>query len=64
MMTLTTKVYRKPTHTGLCLNFNFNHPSHVKRGLVHSCHKRASTICPKNAEIWIMTLVASDEIFS
>jgi hypothetical protein len=32
--TLTTKVYRKPTHTGRYLNFNSNHPLHVKRGLI------------------------------
>jgi hypothetical protein len=42
---LTTKVYRKPTHTGQYLNFNSNHPPHVKRGIVHSLHDRATTIC-------------------
>jgi hypothetical protein len=31
---LATKVYRKPTHTGQCLNFKSNHPPHVKRGLI------------------------------
>jgi hypothetical protein len=43
--TLATKVYRKPTHTGRCLNFNSNHPPYVKRGLIQSLHNRASTIC-------------------
>jgi hypothetical protein len=44
-MTLSTKVYRKPTHTGRYLNFNSNHPPHVKRGLIQSLHNRDSTRC-------------------
>jgi hypothetical protein len=43
--TVATKVYRKPTHTGRYLNFNSNHPSHVKRDLILSLHSRASAIC-------------------
>jgi hypothetical protein len=42
--TLTTKVYRKPTHRGRYLSFNSNHPQHVKRGLIQSLHSRASTM--------------------
>jgi hypothetical protein len=33
-LALTIKVYRKPTHTGHCLNFESNHPPHVKGGTV------------------------------
>jgi hypothetical protein len=43
-MTLATKVYRKPNHTGQYLSFNPNYPPHVKRGLIQSLHSRASTI--------------------
>jgi hypothetical protein len=34
--TLATKIYRKPTHTGRCLNFNSNHLLHIKWGLIQS----------------------------
>jgi hypothetical protein len=44
-MTLASKVYRKPTHIGQYLNFKFNHPTHVKRGLIQTLHNTASTIC-------------------
>jgi hypothetical protein len=49
--TLATKVYRKPTHTGRYLNFNSNHPPHVKRGLIQSLHKRASIICQEHQDL-------------
>jgi hypothetical protein len=39
---LTTKVYKKPTHTGRYLNFNSKHP---QRGIIRSLHYRASTMC-------------------
>jgi hypothetical protein len=44
-MTLATKVYRKPTHTGQHLNFNSNHPLHVEKSLIQSLLKRAFIIC-------------------
>jgi hypothetical protein len=42
---LTTRVYRKLAHNGCYLHFQSNHPPHVKKGVVHSLHSRASTIC-------------------
>ncbi|PNF42699.1 hypothetical protein B7P43_G14177 [Cryptotermes secundus] len=48
---LATQVYRKPTHTGQYLNFNSNHPPHVKRGLIKSLHDRASTICQDRRDL-------------
>jgi hypothetical protein len=48
---LTTRVYRKPTHTGRYLNLNSNHPPHVKRGLIQSLHHRASTICHERQDL-------------
>jgi hypothetical protein len=56
-MTSTTKVYRKPTHTGQYLNFNSNHPLNVKRGLIQSLHNRATTIA-KNDKMFLMKSVA------
>jgi hypothetical protein len=52
---LTTKVYRKPTHTGRFLHFKCNHPHHVKRGVVHSLVKLAKVICQNQKDF-------SDEI--
>jgi hypothetical protein len=41
--TLTTKVYRKPTHTGRYLNFTSNHPLHMLKKL-HGLSPRANYI--------------------
>jgi hypothetical protein len=57
-MTLITKVYRKPTHTGRYLSFNSNYALLVKRGLVQSLHKRASAVCQEHQDL------ASYAIFS
>jgi hypothetical protein len=50
-MTLTTKVYREPTHTTRYLTFISNHLPQVKRGLVQSLLKRASTICQERQDL-------------
>jgi hypothetical protein len=49
--TLTTKVYRKPTHMGHYLNFESNHLPHVKQGTVHSLYSTASTICQERQDL-------------
>jgi hypothetical protein len=51
-MTLATEVYRKPSHTGQYLNFKYNHPLQVRRGLIHSVHNRASTICQERKDMF------------
>jgi hypothetical protein len=49
---LATKVYRKPTYTGLYLNLKSNHPSLVKRSLIQSLHSRASIICQERQDLF------------
>jgi hypothetical protein len=49
---LSTKVYRKPTHTGRYLNYESNHPPHVKRGIVQSLHSRASIIWQERQDLF------------
>jgi hypothetical protein len=43
--TLSTSVFRKSTHTGQYLNFNSNHPKHVKIGIAKCLFSRAGKIC-------------------
>jgi hypothetical protein len=50
--TLATKIYRKLAHTGRYLNLKSNHLPHVKRGLVQSLQKRASTICQEQQDLF------------
>jgi hypothetical protein len=50
-LALTTKVYRKSTHTGRYLHFDSNHPPHVKRGIVQCLQSTASTTCQEQEDI-------------
>jgi hypothetical protein len=49
--TLVTQGNGKPTHTGRYLNFESNHPRHVKRGLIQILHSRAPTICQDQQDL-------------
>jgi hypothetical protein len=49
---LAIKVSRTPTDTGLYLNFNSNHPPHMKRGLIQSLHNGASSICQERQDLF------------
>lgn len=42
---LKTKVYRKPTHSGIYLNFTSNHPIGIKKGIIIGMVDRAFNIC-------------------
>ena len=42
---LDRAVYRKPTHTGLCLSFDSHHPTSVKRGIFRGFVDRAVKVC-------------------
>jgi hypothetical protein len=48
------------THTGQYLNFNSNHPLHVKRGLIQSLQNRASTICQEQDMVKKISSLRSD----
>jgi predicted GIY-YIG superfamily endonuclease len=42
---INTTVYRKPTHKGMYINKNSNHPDYVKRGVIKTLYTRAKNIC-------------------
>ena len=42
---LSTKVYRKPTHTGLYVQWNSHHTISSKYSVIGTLHHRAKTIC-------------------
>ena len=42
---ITTKVYRKPTHTGQYIHFSSNQPMHVKLSTIKTLVRRAKLIC-------------------
>ena len=50
--TLETRVWRKPTHTGVLLNFNAVCPEQRKTSLIQCLLKRAKTICSTGNIFW------------
>jgi hypothetical protein len=42
---ITITIYRKPTHIGLYLNYNSNHPKSTKQAIVTSFKNHAAVIC-------------------
>ena len=42
---LNTKVYRKPTHTDLCLQWDSHHPIAAKYSVINTLHHRAKAVC-------------------
>jgi hypothetical protein len=52
-MVLATEVYTKPTDTGRYLDFRFNDPPHVQRGIIQCLHNRTFTICQERQDLFI-----------
>ena len=48
---ITTKVYRKPTHTNQYLDWSSHHPLHQKTGVIHTLSQRAGDISSDNASL-------------
>ena len=42
---LNTKVYRKPTHTDLCLQWDSHHTTAAKYSVINTLHHRAKAVC-------------------
>ena len=49
---LETRIWRKPTHTGVLLNFNAACPEQWKTGHIICLLKRAKTICSTDNIFW------------
>ena len=43
--TIDTTVYRKPTHTDRCLDWNSNHPTSAKGSFIQALTHRARMVC-------------------
>ena len=43
---IESTVYRKPTHTDRCLDYNSNHPISAKLSVIYTLIHRAKQVCP------------------
>jgi Reverse transcriptase (RNA-dependent DNA polymerase)/GIY-YIG catalytic domain len=48
---LTTKVYRKPTHSGAYIDYRSNHSMNTKHGIIRILTKRAKEYCEKEEDL-------------
>jgi Reverse transcriptase (RNA-dependent DNA polymerase)/GIY-YIG catalytic domain len=48
---LTTKVYRKPTHSGAYINYSSNHSMSTKHGIIRVLTKRAKAYCDEAGDL-------------
>ena len=51
--TFSTKIYRKPTHSDLYLNYHSSHPHAVKLAVVRSLATRNQRLCSNPSELAI-----------
>lgn len=48
---IETSVYRKPSHMDCYVQYSYNHPNHVKRGMVFGLFHQANAITQKENRV-------------